>query len=93
MSHTLVVLSPALHFLIQMEARGCIIYWPLLNSLTVILSMFWVCCVTMMICLMEVSGQRFFAFFFLRVGVTFLLWRVMQVVGVYNSVQSTCMTS
>lgn len=57
------------HFLIQLRARGCIIYW-LLISVAVILSVFWVYCVTIMICLIGNQDKGYmglvFAFFFVR---------------------------
>lgn len=53
-----------------MRARGCVIYWVLLNSVAVILSMSWVCCVTIMSCLIGIRTKAVglvFAFFFVRV--------------------------
>jgi hypothetical protein len=53
-----------------MRARGCIFYWVLLNSVAVILSTFWVYCVTVMICLLGIRTKAMgfvFAFFFVRV--------------------------
>lgn len=48
-----------LGLLIQMRARSCIIYWVLLNSVAVILSMFWVYCVTIMICLLGIRAKGY----------------------------------
>lgn len=63
------IVARAPHFLIQLRARGCIISW-LLISVAVSLSVFWVYCVTIMICLIGNQDKGYmglvFAFFFVR---------------------------
>lgn len=85
MSHILSIQVPcfsvarALYFLIQLRARGCIFYW-LLNSVAVILSMFWVYCVTIMIGFIGIGTKAIW------VCVCLFLCEVLVIIFVENNV-------